>query len=176
MELQDLLKRLEIDSPKEFVHMEDLAEILEGEEPVEEGCLYRLFSQADGDAVFSVIQDYFEDLFVGIPEDSSDLYLLLEQIKSMLLGLWQQRNQEENLRDFVSEIVRFQQWYTLENQVICQNTKSGKEEKYSLLHALMVFRLESLGGPKYHYDFQACLDYPIEEYAVRFIDLALQEQ
>ncbi len=172
MDLSALLKQLEIEDPQEFVYMENLAELLESDKPLEEGAIFSLFQGAPRDGVTTMIQEYFEDLLTGVPDDSGDIYLLLEKIKYLWLGLWQQRDQGENLRDFVSEIVGFQGWLTRENQVICQDVQGGAAQGYSLLEAMSLFRLEGLGGSEYHYDFDLCLDYPIEEYQMGFVDLA----
>ena len=42
----------------------------------------------------------------------------------------------------------------------------------SLRDALAVARIEKLEGDKYHYDFNDCLDYELEEYIMSYGDMA----
>lgn len=175
MELQELLELLEIDEPREFEYFENMADLLETEEPVSAETLYQLFSEADPQIVSELLTSYFDELLEVVPDESSDMYLLLDTIKRSLSGLMRSSEEEGNLNRFAEEIQRFRSWYAVDSEVICKSRSDGSEKALSLRDALTLARLEKLEEEEYEYDFTDCLRFEIDEYIMGFADLAPEE-
>ena len=106
MDLQDLLSFLEIDAPIEFEYFENFADLVECEESIPESTLFSLFSETDKKIVGEIIVNYFDDMLETLPDDSNDIYTLLEKIK---LSVYQ--------ADFLFPDVSAKQWNLAPNIV-----------------------------------------------------------
>jgi len=163
MDLKELLELLEISDPSDFSYFEDLAGILESDEDIPQETLRELFNQTDHEVVADLIGNYFDDLLEGLPDESTDMYLLIENIKRMLQGLTMVEDESHN---FAEELDRFRRWYCFDRQVECEPMEEGKTKSLPVREAVALSRLQKLGGEEYQYDFDACLDYPLDEYVV----------
>ena len=176
MDLNELMEMLEIDEPSEFEYFENLADLIESDETIPEETLYQLFSQTDFKTVADLIRNYFDDMLEAMPESSSDMITLLENIKRSLIGLLQTSDDESLLRHFVEELFRFKTWYCVESEVGCKSLSSGEEKILSLRDALVLSRLEKMEEDEYQYDFEECLKYELDEYVMSFADLAIDDE
>ncbi|MEG2198987.1 MAG: hypothetical protein RRY25_01705, partial [Anaerovorax sp.] len=112
---------------------------------------------------------YFEDIINNMPDDSVEIFTLMETIKQMLvgiLGLIQNEDEEAQMGLFVDEIYKLREWYTRDGMVHCTSTDHKKKIDTSICQAFYMNRLEKLNEERYFYDFSDCLAYEIEEYAM----------
>ncbi len=166
MDLTALLALLELNAPGDFEYFEDLAGILEAEEDIPVSTLMSFFEETDPDTVAELVKNYFEDILESMPDDSTDMYLLLENIARSLRGLLLMP-EGADIPVFAEEISRFRIWYNQDPLVECEGVDSGERQRLPLKEALVLSRLEKLDGEEQRYDFTACLDYPLDEYIMQ---------
>lgn len=172
MNYEQLLEMIGIESGAEFEYFENFADLIENNEKVEEDALYKLFSEADKGAVLDVIENFFEEMTDAIPDDSTDIFTMLEAIKMALLGLLESAEDENAMVHFCEEIIKFRTWYSVESEVHCRDIATSEVVTMTMRDALIEARVEKLEGDKYHYDFNDCLDYELEEYIMTYADMA----
>lgn len=173
MNYEELIKMLGIDDSSEFEYFENFADLVECSAEVEEEALYKLFGEADRSAVVEITENYFEEIMDAVPDDSTDIYTLLETIKMSLIGLCEAAEDEKALVHFCEELNNFRQWYCNDSEVECKNSEDGNIELIPLRDAIALSRIERLEGDKYRYDFSNCMDYEIEEYIMSYADMAV---
>lgn len=176
MDYERLLEKLGIDSGEEFEYFENFSDLVESDEHIGDEALCRLFRESDRGTVAEIMENYFNELMDSIPDDSTDIYTLMETIRMALIGLIESGDEDTVLVHFCQELDSFIDWYCRESQVECRNMESGVRETVSLRDALVLARLEKLQGDRYMYDFSGCLDYELEEYVLTFADLARAER
>lgn len=167
MNLEELLAMLELDTPDDFEYFENFADVVESEEEIPEETLYELFSQVEPDTTVELVENYFEELLDAMPDDYADIFVLLENIKRVLMGL-AQSEEESGKVYFSEELARFIKWYGTESEVSCIGQESREEKVLPLKEALVISRLEKLDGEEYGYDFSSCMDYEIDEFIMNF--------
>ena len=175
MDFEELLKYLDLEDAVEFEYFEAMADLMESEDYIEPEAMYKLFEGADKSMVSELLDDYFEDILEGLPENSGEIYSLLHQIKMSLMGMISGAEDENDIRKFTDEFYKFKNWYSHESEVRLSPDFSGEDIYHSVRDAITASRLEKLGGEKYSYDFEAALDYPLDSYTVSFSDLIASE-
>lgn len=175
MDFEELLKYLDLEDAAEFEYFEAMADLMESEDYIEPEAMYKLFEGADKSMVSELLDDYFEDILEGLPENSGEIYSLLHQIKMSLMGMISGAEDENDIRKFTDEFYKFKNWYSHESEVRLSPDFSGEDIYHSVRDAITASRLEKLGGEKYSYDFEAALDYPLDSYTVSFSDLIASE-
>ena len=130
----------------------------------------KLFGGADKKVTAGLIEDYFEDILEGLPENSGEIYSLLHQIKLSLEGMASNSESAEDTRRFTEEIMRFREWYVHESEVRLSED-NGNEIYCSLRDAITASRMEKFGGEKYSYDFEEALNYQLDSYTMSFADI-----
>lgn len=172
MNFEQLLKLLQIEDATEFEYFENFADLIESEGQVADDALYKLINECNQDSLLEIIDNYFEEAMDAIPDDSTEIFTLFETIKMALLGLLQSADEEVALVHFCEELLNFRNWYCVESIVHCRNINDRSLEDMSIRDALTSARVEKLEGDKYHYDFNDCLDYELEEYIMSYADIA----
>lgn len=176
MDYENLLDYLDLTGPEEFQYFENIADIIECEDDIEEEALEKLFASVSSDVLTEVLENYFAELTDKVPQKSVDIYTLLDTIGKALAGLAGSLENEDgtgaNVSLFAEELNRFRKWYMLETKVSCRNIGTGEVVSVPVSEALSLYRLEALDGDEYDYDFESCLEYPIEEYVMSFASLA----
>lgn len=171
MDFNELLEYLELEDATEFEYFEAMADLIESEEYIEQEAMYQLFDGADNTMIEELLQDYFEDVMDGLPDNSGEIFSLMHQIKISLIGMISNAEDDSDMRRFTDEFYRFQTWYSHESEVELQ-PEDGCALIYSNVRdAITTSRLEKLGGDKYRYDFENALDYQLDSYTVSFSDL-----
>lgn len=171
MSYEELLEMLDLESGAEFEYFEAMADLIESDEFIEPEILYVLFNEADKTMVGELIDNYFEDVMGGFPEDSGEIYSLMEQIKMCLEGLIANAEDESELRRFVDEFYRFRNWYSQDSEVEMLPEDGGASQYACLRDAITASRMEKLGGEKFRYNFENALDYELDSYTMSFADL-----
>ncbi len=173
MDYEKLLKMLDINEGSEFQYFENFADLVETSEEVQDEALYKLFGEVNKDEVAEIIENYFDEMTDALPDESTEIYTLIETIKLALVGLLHGIEHDETaLVHFCDELNDFKNWYTNDSNVECKNIENGKKEMLSLRDALSLCRIERLEGEKYRYDFDDCMDYQISEYIMSYADMA----
>lgn len=172
MNFEQLLEFLQIEDASEFEYFENFADLIESEEAISDEAIYKLINECDQGNLLEIIENYFEEIMDAIPDDSTEIFTLIETIKLAFIGLLESAEEEVALVHFCEEILNFRAWYSINSIVHCRNIHGGTVEDMSLRDALAVARIEKLEGDKYHYDFNDCLDYELEEYIMSYGDMA----
>lgn len=175
MNYEELLEYLDLDDGSQLEYFEAMADMIESEEYIELEALYQLFQQADNTMVEELLNDYFEDILEGLPENSGEIFSLLHQIKMSLTGMMANVEDESDLRRFTDEFHKFRNWYSHESEVELDPEDGGVPLYNTVRDAITASRIEKLGGEKYRYDFEGALDYQLDSYTVAFSDLAKAE-
>jgi len=175
MDFNELLEYLELDEAAEFEYFEAMADLLESEEYIEQEAMYQLFDGADKTMIAELLEDYFEDVLEGLPDNSGEIFSLMHQIKLSLGGLIAHIEDDSDLRRFTDEFFKFKNWYSDESEVVMIPDNGGQTVYACVRDAITSSRLEKLGGEKYSYDFENALDYELDSYTVAFSDLVGNE-
>lgn len=179
MDFYELLEYLDLESAAEFEYFEAMADLVESDEYIEQEAVFALFEGADETMIAELLEDYFEDILEGLPEDSGEIYSLLHQIKMSLIGLAQNRgcgmDAESDLRRLVDEFCRFRTWYCEESDVELSPDAGGPSIHQCLRDAITTSRMQRLGGDSYRYSFEEALDYELDSYTMSFAELAAAE-
>ncbi|MGI6728111.1 MAG: hypothetical protein ACOX4P_06080 [Anaerovoracaceae bacterium] len=168
MSIEEVLELLEIDSPDEFEYFEHLAELLEYDEFISYEDFYTVLKEVEPDMLSELLDNYFEDIFLGIPDDASDFFTHISTIKQYLIGMAKQISSADSRRLFTDELYKFRNWYAFDSLVHCKNVKNNRISDLPVVEALALYRMEKLGEESYEYDFLDCPDFPMEEYSITF--------
>jgi hypothetical protein len=163
MNIEELLRLLEIDACEDFAFFEYYAELVESERDIPFETLHTLFSAVDRHILAELTEGYFEETLAGVPDDQTEFYTLLDAIGRNLTQLAKNAT-ERGVDIFTEEFLRFKQWYIFISAVRCENKDSGAKQVVAVCEALTLSRLEKLGEPDYFFDFNDCLDYPLSAY------------
>lgn len=175
MNYDDLLIYLGLEDGSEFQYFETMADLVECEEYIEQEAMWRLFTEADATTVSGLIDDYFEEIINGLPDDSGEIYSLLEQIRLCLAGLIINAEDASDIRMFTDEFYRFRSWYSEESEVELISEEVGTSDYICLRDAITAARMETLGGERYRYNFENALNYEVDSYTMSFADLIATE-
>lgn len=179
MNFEELLAYLDLDSAEDFQYFEAMADLVESDDYIEQEAVFALFKGADETMIAELLEDYFEDILEGLPEDSGEIYSLLHQIKMSLIGLANNLDKggeaESDLRRLTDEFCRFRQWYIEESDVELTPDDGGSVQHTCLRDAITASRMQRLGGPSYRYSFEEALLYELDSYTMSFAELAAAE-
>ena len=149
MNFEELLEYLDLEDGGQFEYFEAMADMLESEEYIEQEAMYQLFDEADKTMIEELLNDYFEDILEGLPENAGEIYSLLRQIKMSLTGMISNIEDESDLRRFTDEFHKFKNWYSHESEVELSPENGGAPLYHNVRDAITAARLERLGGEKY---------------------------
>ncbi len=177
MTLNDLLEMLELEEASEFEYFENFADMTETDEEIETDVLYQLFKDVDMKVLSDIIGNYFDELLESVPEDAMEVYTLIDSVKMSLSGMANNIGEEADVVRFTEQYGEFRRWFSIGSQVyVCEIGNYENEKCVSMRDALVLSRVEKLGGEKYEYTFDEAMDLEIDEYAMSFADLAREEQ
>jgi hypothetical protein len=162
MEIDELLRLLGIESPEEFTFFEYYAELVENERDISFEALRELFSGVDAETVAELTEGYFEETLQGVPGDQGEFHTLLDSIGRNMARLARRTDTGRGLDIFTEEFLRFKQWYIHDKAVRCENKDNREQSDASVCEALTLSRLEKLGDSDYFFDFDDCMDYPLD--------------
>lgn len=176
MNLNELLKLLDLDEATEFEYFENLSDLVESEEDIELEALCQLFKDVNMSTMADLLDTYFEEVLNAVPEDAAELYTLLDSIKMALIGMAKNVSEDADVVRFADEFHRFRTWYSVESAVwIREIGSSGGDRCINLRDALTLARVEELGGEAYEYTFDEALDFELDQYTMSFADLVRDE-
>ena len=179
MNYKDLMEYLDIEDGSELRYFEEIADLIESDEHIDYDALLRLFEEVDRDAVAELLDEYFNDVTDVIPEEYSELFSLLEQIRMELTGVIRSITDDdpESVRNFTDRFYRFRNWYVYDSVVNVQVKEEedtgifGREYEQSVRDAIATARAGRFDSEEYAFDFSMALDYDIDYYEMSFSDL-----
>lgn len=166
MTMKEIFEMLDIESVDEFEYFEQLADLMEHEGDIPYDVFYTLFNQMDSEIIAELLDSYFEDFMLGIPDDASDFYTLVTTIHQVLIGLLKASGEENMRHSFIDELFRFRNFCVFDSNVICRDLKNRRVSEIPLIDALSFYRMGKLVDNKCDYDFTQCMDYKIEEFVM----------
>lgn len=181
MNYDELLELLDIESPDEFQYFEHFADFMECEQYIAYDAIFELISKVDKSALSELIENYFDEISEGLPDDVTEAFTFLKSLSMSLRGLLKPllNDDEENSRElvaFVEELEKFRNWYIIESNIECTKKKDGTTKEITFFEALVLSRMEKLNGEEYFYGFDEGLDYQLDEYIVSFGDVIKEEE
>ncbi len=177
MNYYELIEYLDIENGAELQYFEEMADLIESDEHIDYDALLKLFEEAEGATAASLLDEYFNDITGGLPEDYSSMFTLLDQIRMELTGLIRNSSPDdpESIRGFTDRFYRFRNWYVYETEVAVLDRTDGegaeREYEQSVRDAIATARAGKLSGGEFAFDFSSALDYDIDYYAMSFADL-----
>lgn len=181
MNYDELLELLDIENPDEFQYFEHFADLMECDEHISYDALFELISQVDKKVLSELIENYFDEISEGLPDDGTEAFTFLKSLSMSLRGMLKplQNDEEEGTRElvtFVEELERFRNWYVIDSNIQCTKKKDGTTKEVTFFEALVLSRMEKLNGEDYLYGFDEGLDYQLDEYVVSFSDVINDEE
>ena len=141
MNYEELMDYLDLANGADFQYFEAMADLIESDEYVEQEAMFRLFDEADNTMTAELINNYFEDVTGGLPEDSGEILSLMEQIRMCLEGIIMNSEEESELRKFTDEFHRFRNWYSEESEVELLPEEGGAPLYQCLRDAITTARM-----------------------------------
>lgn len=176
MTLAELFEWLEMENPADFEYFEQFAALAECEEELSVRQIYTVLSDVEPALLAELTENYFEDIFQGIPDEATDFHLLMTNIQRALCGLAAAADEDDNRRAFAEELHRFRQWYLTDSAVDCTPIAGGPSFMRTVFDALAICRGEKLDVAEHSFQFGQALDYPVSEYMVTFVAAGEEEE
>lgn len=183
MNYDELLDFLDIENPDEFQYFEHFADLMECDTHISYDALFELISKIDKNVLSELIENYFEEILEGLPDDGTEAYTFLKSLSMSLRGMLKPLQNEEEceegiraLVNFVEELEKFRNWYVFESNIECKNKKDGIIKEVTFFEAVVLSRMEKLNQDEYFYGFDEGLDYQIDEYIVSFSDVISDDE
>ena len=158
---------LDIDSADEFQYYENLAALLEEDEYIEENLIKDLLRSIDMELLAEQMGSYFDGFLDHLPENETDLYIMVESIGRAFEGLIFEDMSDADLSELASEIVKFRKWYVHDLNAV--NRINGEEA--NVRDARYDIAAAKLLGEDTDYDFRLALDYDLDGFNVRVADM-----
>lgn len=162
-----LYEILDIDKPEEFIYYENVAALYEEDSLIEFDLLFDLLKEIDMSVLIESSDSYFEEFLRNIPEEESELCLVVESIKRELVGSMREDMTNEELSSLAEDINKFRKWYALDNLVydkLHQVEVSVRDARFDIVAAKLL-------GDEYSFDFEKALQYDLKGYDVKVGDL-----
>ena len=87
MNRQELYEFLDIETPQDFMYVENVSQYLESDDDMEPEDLKEIFAQLDGKEVSKLFEEYFEEIMEFVPDGETETYELLSNVLRSLTGL-----------------------------------------------------------------------------------------
>ena len=177
MDRDRFYERLDIEDGSQFVYFENFAELVEGEQLADQDLIYELLMEVDHQTFYELVENWFEDTMKAVPDDSIDMYTLLETIKRNLQGLTKAAEEEVKVDEntaslqLSSELQRFIEWFSHSKNCTIDNYDTGVSSKISVRDAITENRVAQVTGDDVNFDFTEAVEYPIEEYIMTYGDI-----
>lgn len=179
MNKETLYEMLDMDNGNDFQYFENIADLFESSDEISGDLLYELLSDIDIDTFAELCENYFDQLEDWVPDGETDFFMLLTNIKRVMIGMAQSISagseddeNEDTMIQLADEIGKFRTWYSDSDNVECVNDANEEKEMLPVRDALSLSREEKLGGATYRFDFTSALDYELSDFIMTFADLA----
>lgn len=139
-------------------YFEELADLIEEEISTDFESFYERLGDLDPEETGEIVENYMDEIQNALPDEEQDVYMLIENIKTGLLFLCENLEDEKTRLKFAEELFRFREWYTDPDLVRLDG------ENASVLEAVTAERANKLLGTKSSYDFTGALDFELHDF------------
>ncbi|MCQ2555569.1 MAG: hypothetical protein MJ171_07955 [Clostridia bacterium] len=175
MNKEELYEFLDIEDPSDFRYFENFSAYIECDENIEDNALYGILKEADRDLLSEIVKNYFNEIIDALP-DEGELIGIFDVEQTALRGMLRSGD-ESSLGLLVEELERFRNYYSVDREVEVKNLKDGSTDMMSICDAVFTARGEKFDGSEHSFNFNSCLSYSVDEYAMSFSDmLELEEE
>ncbi len=140
-------------------YFEEFANLIETEETVEYEDIYEALKDSLAEDVGEIIENYMDELENAIPDPEQDLYMLVENIKTGMLFLCENIEDDSTRSQLTEEIYKFRNWYVNESNSFVD----GKET--TVIDAIATARANKITGEESDYDFTGALNYELKDFS-----------
>lgn len=168
MEIERLFEKLDIDSPEEFKFYENFDSLMEDEEHIEEELIKEVLSCADSELLSDHVDSFFESFLRNIPDDETELYIIVESFKRNISSLVIEDMDDEDVSELAKDIYKFRNWYAIEHNA--KNVSSGEE--LSVRDARYEIAAAGLLGEEVSIDFGRAITSGPDTYGIKISELA----
>ncbi len=172
MDKYALYRIIDIESPEEFKYFDNLSALFESDEYIEADAVAELISDVDLDTLEELTETFFEEYLKHIPDEETDLYILVDQIKRVITGKIKNMDSLEAADDLADEIIRFRKWYVIDSHAF--DLINGYE--VSMMDARYNIAAAKFTGEEFRYDYRTALDYNLDGYDIAVSDMLMQEE
>lgn len=139
-------------------YFEELADLIEEEISTDFESFYQRLGNLDSEGTGEIVENYMDEIQNALPDEEQDIYMLIENIKTGLLFLCENLEDEKTRLKFAEELFRFREWYTNPDLVRLD------DENASVLEAVTAERANKLLGTRSTYDFTDALDFELHDF------------
>ena len=160
MTLSQMYEMLQMDGPEDFQYFEQLADLLETEEPIEFDILYTVLSAVPAEDIGELIENYFDEMVNALPDEENEIVSLVDSISQNLLLLAADVEQEKVRAELVHQLEKFRGWYHDKNGVLADGMP------LSVFEAVTQCREDRLCGTQTRFTFDNCLGYDLDDASI----------
>ena len=139
-------------------YFEELADLLEEEREKDFDEIFAAIGDTPAEIMGEILENYIEDFQNSIPDSEQDLYMLVENIKTGMLFLCENLEDENTKAQFAEELTRFKNWYTKKDTCIIDGIPG------SVMEAVASARADKITGANTKLDFDGALDYELRDF------------
>ena len=169
MDKSEFYEILDISDPSEFTYYENMASLLEEDSHIDTELITELLGEISLEKFGESLESYMNELLNAIPDEETDFYITVENIKRTLLGALPDEDdiKDNELAEYADLINKFRKWYSVDTNVINLSDGSDstvRDARYDLIAAKLL-------GTNASYDFRAAGEFDSEGYNVRVADM-----
>lgn len=139
-------------------YFEELADLIETEDETTYEDIYNAIDGSIPEDMGEILENYMDEIENGLPDEEQEIYMLVENIKTGMLFLCENLEDESTKSQLAEELFRFKNWYVEDARVIVD----GKET--SLIDAVATNRANKITGEESSFDFTGALDYELKDF------------
>jgi len=139
-------------------YFEELADLCEEEREMDFNEVYEALGDITSEDMGEILENYMEELQKGLPDEDQEMYMLLENIKTGMLFLCENLEDENTKSQFAEELTRFRNWFVADGLCKVDGVPC------SLMHAIASSRADNLTGEESEIDFANALNYELKDF------------
>jgi len=139
-------------------YFEDLAELIETEDEVSFEDIYEALGEGTSEDTGEIIENYMEEILKSIPDEDQELYLLIENIKTGMLFLCENLEEDSTKSELAEEIEKFRKWYTIDMNTLVDGQLT------TVIDAIATERANKITGDISKYYFTGALNYELKDF------------
>lgn len=167
MTAEELRELLDIETGADFTYFENFAALMESDGDIDADAVRSVLSDVDMKVFSELCESYFYDIGENIPENSIDVYNMLEAVKNNFVSLAASYSSDDSVPEqLASDIVKFRRWFMKPELAGALDNENGREQKMSVRDALYEYRASKVDGRDLDFEFFLGDDFPIDEYVM----------